>query len=377
MDEPLHFKKYNRSNMIDHNKLVELLRKVKDPKSGADIIKARMVEDLRVEGNTVSFSIVLKSNDNEIKSSLNFACISEIQTVYPDADVNIHIKIKSDAAEQNTSILPQVRNIIAVASGKGGVGKSTVSVNLAASLKKKGARVGILDADVYGPSIPTMLGLKGQRPKIEILYGKHKIVPLEAHGISVMSIGFIVEPEQAIVLRGPRLGGLIRQFIQDCLWPDLDYLIIDLPPGTGDVQLTLVQTVPVTGVVMVTTPQEVALIDAVKAMNMFLLPNINVPIIGVVENMSWFTPQELPDNKYYIFGQGGGKTLAKQAQTVLLGQIPLVQSIREGGDAGTPVVFQEGHPASAYYDEMAGKFIQQVYLRNESLEPTRIVHMNE
>jgi ATP-binding protein involved in chromosome partitioning len=363
--------------MMDNNKIVEALRRVKDPKSGTDIIKARMVEDLRLEGNIVSFSIVLKSNDSDIKSSLNFACISEIQSEYPDADVNIHLKIKSDNADQNTSVLPQVKNIIAVASGKGGVGKSTVSVNLAAALRKKGAKVGILDADVYGPSIPTMLGLKGERPKIEILYGKHKIVPLEAHGISVMSIGFIVEPEQAIVLRGPRLGGLIRQFIQDCLWPELDYLIIDLPPGTGDVQLTLVQTVPVTGVVMVTTPQEVALIDAVKAMNMFLLPNINVPIIGVVENMAWFTPEELPDNKYYIFGHGGGKTLAKQAQSVLLGQIPLVQSIREGGDAGTPVVFQEGHPASVYYDDMAGKFIQQVYVRNESLEPTRLVHLNE
>jgi ATP-binding protein involved in chromosome partitioning len=363
--------------MIDNNKIVEALKKVKDPKSGVDIIKAKMVEDLKIEGDQVTFSIVLKSNDNDVKSSLNFACISEIQAIYPNADVNIHLKIKSDYADENTSILPQVKNIIAIASGKGGVGKSTVAVNLAATLAKKGAKVGILDADVYGPSIPTMLGLKGERPRIEILYGKHKIVPLQAHGLSVMSIGFIVEPEQAVVLRGPRLGGLIRQFIQDCLWPVLDYLIIDLPPGTGDVQLTLVQTVPVTGVVMVTTPQEIALIDAVKAMNMFLLPNINVPIIGVVENMSWFTPEELPDNKYYIFGQGGGKTLAKQANAVLLGQIPLVQSIREGGDNGTPIALQEGHIAASYYDTLATKFAQQVYVRNESLEPTRIVHMKE
>lgn len=363
--------------MLDNNKIVDALKKVKDPKSGVDIIKARMVEDLRIDGESVTFSIVLKSNDNDIKSSLNFACISEIQSIYPSADVNIHLKLKSDFADQNTSILPQVKNIIAVASGKGGVGKSTVSVNLAAALVKKGAKVGILDADVYGPSIPTMLGLKGQKPKIEILYGKHKIVPLQAHGIHVMSIGFIVEPEQAVVLRGPRLGGLIRQFLQDCLWPELDYLIIDLPPGTGDVQLTLVQTVAVTGVVMVTTPQEVALIDAVKAMNMFLLPNINVPIIGIIENMAWFTPEELPNNKYFIFGQGGGKTLAKQANSVLLGQIPLVQSIREGGDNGTPIAFQSNHATSYYYDELALKFAQQVYIRNESMEPTKLVHLKE
>jgi ATP-binding protein involved in chromosome partitioning len=363
--------------MVDHNKIVAQLRNVKDPKTGVDIIKAKMVEDLVVNGKDVSFSIVLASNDSEVKSSLNFACLQNIAEIYPEANVNIHLKLKSQFANESTSILPQVKNIIAVASGKGGVGKSTVSVNLAVSLASKGAKVGLLDADIYGPSIPTMMGLKGQRPKVEILYGKHKIVPLEAYGVSVMSIGFVVEPEQAVVLRGPRLGGVLRQFLQECLWPDLDYLIIDLPPGTGDVQLTLVQTVPVTGVVMVTTPQEVALIDAVKAMNMFLLPNVNVPIIGVVENMAWFTPEELPDNKYYIFGQGGGKSLAKSANAVLLGQVPLVQSIREGGDLGSPAAIQEGHLAKEHYQKIAEKFVQQVYIRNESLEPTKIIQMNE
>eukprot|EP00095_Tigriopus_kingsejongensis_P003881 maker-scaffold1748_size29100-snap-gene-0.1 protein:Tk03881 transcript:maker-scaffold1748_size29100-snap-gene-0.1-mRNA-1 annotation:"mrp" len=300
------------------------------------------------------------------------------------------MKSAGPAGATKANPLPHVKNIIAVASGKGGVGKSTVSVNLAISLANKGAKVGLIDADLYGPSIPTMMGLQGQRPKIEVLYGKHKIVPLEAHGVKVMSVGFIVEPEQAVVLRGPRLGGIIKQFINDCIWPDLDYLIIDLPPGTGDIQLTLVQTAPVTGAVIVTTPQEVAVIDAVKAMNMFLLEHINVPItapvtgavivttpqevavidavkamnmfllehinvpiVGVVENMSWFTPEELPDNKYYIFGEGGGKKLAKFGQTVMLGQVPLVQGIREAGDAGVPVAAGEPGILKDKFEELA------------------------
>ncbi len=363
--------------MIDHNKIVAAIRNVKDPRSGQDIIKTKMVEDLVINGNNVNFSIVLAVNDQQLKSQLNFACIEQIASIYPEADVNIHLKLKSEFVEDNPSILPQIKNIIAVGSGKGGVGKSTVSVNLALALKELGAKVGILDADVYGPSLPTMMGLKGQRPKLEMLYGKHKLVPLEAYDIPVMSIGFIVEEAQAIVLRGPRLGGIIRQFLQDCLWPDLDYLLIDLPPGTGDVQLTLVQTIPVTGVVMVTTPQEVAVIDAIKAMNMFLMPNVNVPIVGVIENMSWFTPAELPNNKYYLFGQGGGKTLAQKANTVLLGQIPLVQEVMEGADNGVPCVSVEGHPGRSYFLRAAEKLVQQVYIRNESMEPTRIVGMKE
>lgn len=362
--------------MIDANKIVAALRDIKDPRSGVDIIQAKMVEDLVVNGNQVQFSIVLPGNDQSLKSQLNFACMEAIQKIAPDAEVNIHLKLKSDQ-NQASSILPQVKNVIAVGSGKGGVGKSTVSVNLALALKELGARVGILDADVYGPSIPTMLGLQGQRPQIEMLYGKHKIVPLEAYGMPVMSIGFIVEEDQAIVLRGPRLGGIIRQFLQDCLWPELDYLIIDLPPGTGDVQLTLVQTIPVTGVVMVTTPQQVAVIDAVKAMNMFLLPNVNVPILGVVENMAWFTPAELPDHKYFLFGQGGGKSLALKASTVLLGQVPLVQAVMEGSDQGKPCVAQEGHAGRSYFLKLGEQLARQVYIRNESMEPTRIVKMEE
>jgi ATP-binding protein involved in chromosome partitioning len=361
--------------MIDHNQVVDVLRSIKDPHSGRDIIAARMVEDFRVEGTQISFSIVLKSNDAELKSALNFACMQGLEQVFPHAQVHIHVKIKSDQSQVSDSVLPQVKNVIAVASGKGGVGKSTVAVNLALSLVKSGAKVGLIDGDLYGPSIPTMLGLQGQRPRVELLYGKHKIIPLEAHGLHVMSVGFVVEPEQAVVLRGPRLAGLIKQFIQDCLWPDLDYLVIDLPPGTGDIQLTLVQTIPVTGAVMVTTPQEVSLIDAIKALNMFMLQNINVPILGVVENMSWFTPEELPENKYYIFGEGGGRKLAEYANTELLGQVPLVQSVREGGDNGLPVSIQENHPVGIIFQQITEKLMNRVNLRNEMLEPTKVVQM--
>lgn len=359
--------------MIDNNKVVQALRNIKDPQTGNDIVSAKMVEDFKVEGDNISFSIVLKSQDPELKSSLNFACMEEISKIYPQAMVHIHLKIKSDNLEGADSVLPQVKNIIAVASGKGGVGKSTVSVNLAVAMAQAGYKTGLIDADLYGPSIPTMMGLQGQRPKVELLYGKHKLIPLKAHGVHVISVGFIVEPEQAVVLRGPRLGGLLRQFIQDCLWPELDFLIIDLPPGTGDIQLTLVQTVPVTGAIMVTTPQEVAIVDAVKAMNMFLLPNVNVPILGVVENMSWFTPQELPDNKYYLFGQGGGKKLADMAQANLLAQIPIVQSVREGGDEGQPAATQEGHILNETFSQLVQNTVKQVNLRHELFEPTRIV----
>jgi ATP-binding protein involved in chromosome partitioning len=360
---------------LDNNAIVAALRNVKDPNSGQDIISVRMVEDFKVEGNNVYFSINLKGQDTEIKQSLNFACIEAVQQVYPQAQVHIHIKNDSGSESAKNKILPHVKNVIAVASGKGGVGKSTVSVNLAISLAQNGAKVGLIDADLYGPSIPTMMGLQGQRPKVEMLYGKHKIIPLEAFGVKVMSVGFIVEPEQAVVLRGPRLGGIIRQFINECIWPELDYLIIDLPPGTGDIQLTLVQTVPVTGAVIVTTPQEVSVVDAVKAMNMFMLDNINVPIIGIVENMSWFTPAELPNNKYLIFGEGGGKKLAKLSKSVLLGQIPLVQSIREGGDNGVPVAMQEKNPLKEKFDDLALNLIRQVQVRNEILGPTRVVEM--
>ncbi len=362
---------------IDKSKVYRALTKVMDPKSGKDIVSMHMITDLKIEDKNVNISLEVPSLDGEIKSALNFACISAVQEIYPDANVNLHLISKGPQAQQQqpNNNLPHVKNIIAVASGKGGVGKSTVAVNLALGLKKLGARVGLVDADLYGPSIPTMLGLQGQRPKIQQVYGQPKMVPLEAHGISVISIGFIIEPEQAVVLRGPRLSGVLKQFISDTMWPELDYLVFDLPPGTGDIQLSLVQTVPVTGAVLVTTPQEVAIADAVKAMNMFLLPSVNVPIVGVVENMSWFTPAELPNNKYYLFGEGGGKKMAKLSNSMLLGQIPIVQSVREGGDSGRPIILNESDPTSKAFEKVAENTIRQIAVRNEVLGPTKIVKM--
>lgn len=356
-------------------KIYEALRNVRDPQTGQDIVAVGMVQDLEIEGNNINFKIMVPSLQMQGKAELNFACMGAILEVYPQANVNAHFVARAPGSQDTTSIVPHIKNIIAVASGKGGVGKSTVAVNLALGLKKLGARVGLMDADVYGPSIPTMLGLQGQRPKVQDVTGKMKMVPLMAYDMPSISIGNIIEPEQAVVLRGPRLAAVIKQFFNEVIWPELDFLIIDLPPGTGDVQLTLVQTVPVTGVVLVTTPQEVALADAVKAMNMFLLPQINVPILGVVENMAWFTPAELPENKYFIFGQGGGKKLALESNSVLLGQVPLVQGIREGGDAGQPAVLLEGTPQSEAFLKVAQNVLRQVAVRNEMLAPSKVVGM--
>ncbi len=360
---------------FDKSKIVEALARVTDPNSGQDIITMSMVRDLEVDDQNINFSLELPSLDTQKKVELNFACMQAVQEIYPEANVNVHMIARAPGTQQSSSPLAHVKNIIAVASGKGGVGKSTVAVNLALGLKKLGAKVGLIDADLYGPSIPTMLGLQGERPRIQEVYGQPKILPLEAFGMPVMSIGFIVEPEQAVVLRGPRLAGIIKQFFQDTIWPELDYLVVDLPPGTGDIQLTLVQTVPVTGAVMVTTPQDVALSDAVKAMNMFLMPSVNVPILGVVENMAWFTPAELPDNKYFIFGEGGGKKLAKQSESMLLGQVPIVQSIRESGDEGRPIVLRDVPQASDAFLEVAKNTARQVAVRNEMMGPTQIVKM--
>lgn len=360
---------------IDNNKIVAALSKVKDPATGQDIISRRMVSDLKIHENQVQFMLATAELPEAQKQSLNFECMEAIQSIYPEADVHIHMsRGEKDASSKNP--LPHVKNIIAIASGKGGVGKSTIAVNLALGLKALGFKTGLIDADLYGPSAPTMLGLQGERPKVQVVHGAHKIVPLEAYGMPVMSIGFVVEPEQAVVLRGPRLAGIIKQFVMDTIWPELDYLIIDLPPGTGDIQLTLVQTVPLTGAILVTTPQELAVVDAVKAMNMFLLDSVNVPILGVVENMSWFTPTELPENKYYLFGSGGGQKLAGIGETLVLAQVPLVQSVREAGDTGKPAVLQPGELADRFMD-LARNLHEQTELRNRKMGPTKMVELKE
>jgi ATP-binding protein involved in chromosome partitioning len=357
---------------LDKQQIIAALRKVADPLTGKDIISSQLVENLQTEGTNISFNLTLQNAHNQYKGTLNFSCIAAVNQVYPQAEVHIHVVTKAQNVEKPTSLF---KNVIAVASGKGGVGKSTVAVNLALGLKSLGAKVGLIDADLYGPSLPTMFGLQNARPKIEDVNGQAKIVPIEKFGIPTISIGYIIESEQAVVLRGPRLGAILKQFFEDCLWPALDYLVIDLPPGTGDIQLSLIQTVAVTGVVMVTTPQEVALADAIKGMNMFLLPNVNVPILGVVENMSWFSPAELPDNKYFIFGEGGGAKLAKMSNTMLLGQIPLVQSIREGGDAGLPAMLGNEIQTKEAFLNVAKNVARQIAIRNEWIEPTEKVQV--
>lgn len=274
------------------------------------------------------------------------------------------------------NILPSVKNIICIASGKGGVGKSTVSVNLALALAKAGASVGLIDADIHGPSIPQMLGITGQRPDLREIKGKNYILPIERMGIKVISIGLLVDERQAIVWRGPMVTNALRQFMTDCLWGSLDYLLLDLPPGTGDVHLTLVQSVPVTGAVIVTTPQEVALLDARKAIGMFRMDKVNVPIVGVVENMSYFSPPDLPEKKYHIFGKDGGKKLADSYEIPFLGEVPIVESIRSGGDEGLPAVLNPDlADVGAAYEQIASNAAQSISLRNANFAPSKIVEV--
>jgi ATP-binding protein involved in chromosome partitioning len=364
---------------IDKNQVLEVLSSLKDPVTGDNIVRSGRIKEILIEedGSKINCKLHLPvAFTEQEKSKLNFDSIALLQERFPETNVHVHLETDMTKGKSSQTILPQVSNFIAVASGKGGVGKSTVSVNLAIALNRLGFKVGLLDADLYGPSIPGMTGLKGQRPNVKEVDGKPKIVPLEAFGLPVMSLGFIVEADQAVVLRGPRLAGIIKQFIQECIWDPLDFLIIDLPPGTGDIQLTLVQTVPITGVIMVTTPQDVALADAIKAMNMFRMPAIDVPIVGVVENMSWFTPKELPDTKYYLFGRGGGKKLAEIGSTELLGQIPIVQGIMQSGEDGKPAALDETKSGMGdIWLEVARKTDHQVRLRNERYDPTKVVEV--
>jgi len=272
-------------------------------------------------------------------------------------------------------LLPHVKNIIAIASGKGGVGKSTVAANLAVALAQSGASVGLIDADVYGPSVPKMFGVEGRRPSAHTAEGVEWIIPVEKYGVKLLSVGFFIKPEDAVIWRGPMATSALKQLITQGDWGTLDYLLIDLPPGTGDVHLTMVQEVPVTGVVIVSTPQDVALADVIKGINMFTGEKINVPVLGLVENMAWFTPEELPDNKYYIFGKEGCKKLADKMQIPLLGQVPIVQGIRESGDAGKPVAIQTGSQAGEAFRLLSKAVVESLNRRNKEHGPTRKVEI--
>lgn len=359
--------------------ILKALSNVQEPDLGKDLVTLNMVRDIEIEGNYVSFTVVLTTPACPLKDMIKNACINAVQIlVRKDAIVNVKFTANTTTKRlEGDSVLPNVKNIIAVVSGKGGVGKSTVSANLALALAQGGARVGLMDADIYGPSVPIMFGVRGERPMMKEMDGKGKIVPLEKYGIKLLSIGLLVDEKSAVVWRGPMASSAIKQFVTDVLWDELDYLVIDMPPGTGDIHLTLVQTVPVTGVVVVTTPQDVALADAKKAIAMFGQAQIKVPIIGLVENMSWFTPEELPTHRYYIFGKEGGKKLAEEYDLPFLGQIPLVQGIREGGDEGVPIMAGDDSITQKAFTDFASAAVRSISMRNANMTATEVVEVVE
>ena len=347
---------------ITRDKVLEALSNVIEPDLKKDIVSQNLVEDLKIDGNTVSLTVNVVNPALHARKRMQEALNFTLKRVLGD-DIQVNATIKGLPAEDKATrrkILPEVKNIVAIASGKGGVGKSTVTANLAGGLAKAGYKVGIVDADIYGPSMPTMFDIVGERPQGVDVDGEQKMVPVLSYGIPIMSIGFFTDPDNAVVWRGPMAAKALTQMFTDTHWGELDYLLIDLPPGTGDIHLSLVQTVPLDGAVIVSTPQEVALADARKGVNMFQLDNIKVPVVGLIENMAWFTPAELPDNKYYIFGRDGVKNLAAGMGETFLGHIPLVQSVRESGDIGRPAVYQENTPISDAFDELVRKFVEEV-----------------
>src|SRR5580692_8184669 len=361
-------------------KILAALGNVQEPDLGKDIVTLNMVKDIEIEGNYVAFTVVLTTPACPMKDHIKNACINAIKLlVNKEATVNVRFTANTTTHRKDArEMLPKVKNIIAVVSGKGGVGKSTVAANFALALARGGASVGLMDADIYGPSVPIMFGVRGERPMMMAggQNGKGLIVPLEKFGIKLMSIGLLVDEKNAVVWRGPMVSSAIRQFVTDVFWDELDYLVIDMPPGTGDIHLTLVQTVPVTGVIIVTTPQDVALADAKKGIAMFGQTQLKVPLIGLVENMSYFTPAELPDNRYYIFGKDGGKKLADEYDIPFLGQIPLVQSIREGGDAGIPAIINDDDTISKNaFEEFAGNAVRSISMINAHINTAKVAEI--
>ncbi len=367
---------------ITREQVLTALSQIVEPDRGRDIVRLDMVKNLKVEGAVVSFTIVLKAPNAAFAKEVVAACRQAVhEHIHSDVEVRIDTDsemislgkdIQVSGGGRATPSKPEgILNYVAVASGKGGVGKSTVAVNLAIRLAQQGYEVGLVDTDIYGPSIPTMFGITNEKPRVD---DNRKIVPLEKYGVRLLSMGFLVDPSQATIWRGPMVSSAVRQFLGDTNWGDLDYLIMDLPPGTGDIQLTIVQTVPLTGAVIVSTPQDVALADARKGVAMFR--NVNVPVLGIIENMSYFSPPDLPDRKYYLFGHGGAQRLAEELSVPFLGEIPIEQAVREGGDDGQPVVVarQESVAATAFA-RVAEMVVKQVTVRNAELPPTQQIEI--
>ena len=353
----------------------DALATVRYPGNGKNLIEAEMVADnLRIDGMKVSFSLIFEKPTDPFMKSMLRAAETAIHTyVSPEVEVSISTESRQAARPEPGKMLPQVKNIIGISSGKGGVGKSTVAANLAVGLARLGYRVGLLDADIFGPSMPKMFQVEDARPYAERINGRDLIIPIEKYGIKLLSIGFFVDPDQPTLWRGGMASNALKQLIGDADWGQLDYFLIDLPPGTSDIHLTVVQTLALTGVVVVSTPQAVALADARKGINMFTNDKVNVPILGLVENMAWFTPAELPENRYYIFGREGCKRLAEEMNVPLLGQVPIVQSICESGDAGTPVALEEDSLTGRAFLQLAAALVRQVDKRNVKQAPTQVV----
>ncbi len=355
--------------------ILKALSNVAEPDLGSDLVTLNMVKDIVINGNAVSFTVVLTTPACPMKDHIQNACTNAVKLLV-NKDAIVTVNFTSNTTSNRTdpkTILSGVKNIIAVVSGKGGVGKSTVAANLALALAADGVtKVGIMDADIYGPSQHIMFGIRGERPMMKDNGGKGLIVPIEKFGIKVMSIGLLIDEKQAVVWRGPMVSSAIKQFVSEVDWGELDYLVIDMPPGTGDIHLTIVQTVPVTGVIVVTTPQLIALADAKKGIAMFGQAQLKVPVIGLVENMAYFTPTELPENKYYLFGKDGGKHLADEFDIPFLGQIPIVQSIREGGDIGVPAMMSNEPISKKAFEDFAGTAVRGIAMRNANMPATEI-----
>lgn len=364
--------------MTIYPKLIhDALNTVRYPGNGKSIMENEMLEDdLRIDGMKVSFSLIFEKETDPFMKSVVKAAEAAIKTfVHPDVEVTIGTKAKTALPPEPDKLLPGVKNIIAVSSGKGGVGKSTVTANLAIGLAKLGYRVGLLDTDIFGPSMPKMFGVEDARPYADNVDGRDLIVPIEKYGVKLLSIGFFVNPDQATLWRGGMACNALKQLITEAKWGELDYFILDTPPGTSDIHLTLIQTLGITGAIIVSTPQQVALADARKGINMYMNEKVNVPILGLVENMAWFTPAELPENKYYIFGKDGCKNLAEELNVPLLAQVPLIQSVCETGDKGEPAVLNPASPEGIAFMSLAAKVVTQVDKRNMELEPTHRVEV--
>lgn len=358
----------------------EALKNIPATKGGTNLVDAGHVKNLQIFGDEVIVDVISESPALHVKKKLEVDILKVIhEQVDKKLKITVNIEVPKAAEERAQLIrgeaLPGVKNIIAVASGKGGVGKSTVASNLAISLKQMGFKVGLVDADIYGPSVPTMFDITNARPGTINVNGQSKMDPVEAYGIKILSIGFFAKPDQAVVWRGPMASKALNQLLRDAHWGELDFMILDLPPGTGDIHLSTVQAVPITGAVIVSTPQNVALADARKGVAMFRVENINVPVLGLIENMAYFTPPELPENKYHIFGQDGVKNLSNQLQVPFLGELPIVQSIREAGDVGRPAAMQEGSEVQKAFENIARRTVEELLRRNEELPPTEVTRI--